>query len=292
VELNEDDNFDKNFTENYASNAVLQALNITNSNRDFEKKYLLITPEIFLDFYADLLEFRRIQGLDVFVETVETIQISYPGNDLSEKIRNYIIAMYENFSISFVTLGADTDAIPSRTVFAFDCEFGLYGDENDIRADMYYSCLNGNWDANGNEIYGEEDDEVDFFPEVFVGRISANSSAEITDYVSRLISYEKGEYDDYNRAGGFSMELWDGSDSEVCQQYIYQQYFPEYYDITLLYDEENTMQNAYDLLNQNMNIVQHTGDFTKNKIGNFRVERIKNCCQGGKCDKPACYVTV
>ncbi len=167
--------------------------------------------------------------------------------------------MYDQHSISFVTLGADTGAIPSRTAFAFDCEYGLYDDENDLRADMYYSCLNGNWDADGDEIYGEEEDEVDFFPEVFVGRISANTEGGVADYISRLVAYEKGEYEDYTSAGGLSMELWEGSDSEVCQQYIYEQYFPEYYDITLLYDDENTTENAYALLNQNMNIVQHTG---------------------------------
>ena len=247
------------YPNNYSSEQILKSLKIPSNSRSTDIKYLLITPQNFADEYESLLDFRKIQGLETFIITVENIEQNYSGIDIQEKIRNCIISMYEEHSISFVTLGADTDAIPSRTVFAFDCEYGSHDDENEIRADMYYSCLNGNWNADGDEVYGEEEDEVDFFPEVFVGRISANSEAEVTDYISRLIEYEKGEHEDYTEAGGLSMELWNGSDSEVCQQSIYEQYFPEFYDITLLYDDENTMENAYALMNQNMNIVQHTG---------------------------------
>jgi len=145
---------------------------------------------------------------------------------------------------------------------------------------MYYSCLNGNWNADGDEIYGEESDDVDYFPEVFVGRISANTTGEIASYIDRLISYEKGELDCYTRAGGFSMDLWSGSDSEVCQQYIYEQYFPDFYEITLLYDADNSMQNAFNLLNENINIVQHTGHAGSSSLslveGNISVTNLSN----------------
>jgi hypothetical protein len=255
----EDDPGNEIYPGSYSSEQVLKSLKIPSNSRSTDIKYLLITPEIFADEYETLLDFRKIQGVETFIETVENIEQNYQGIDLQEKIRNCIISMYEGHSISFVTLGADTDMIPSRTVFAFDCEYGSHDDENEIRADMYYSCLNGDWDADDDEIFGEEEDDVDFIPEVFVGRISANTESEVTDYILRLLAYEKGEYEDYTKAGGFSMELWEGSDSEVCQQYIYEQYFPENFNITLLYDDENSMENAYALLNQNMNIVQHTG---------------------------------
>ena len=279
IEL-ENDIRNENFRGSYVSEQVLKSLNIPSNSRTMDIKYLLITPESFVDEYETLLDFRRIQGVETFIETVENIEQYYQGIDLQEKIRNCIISKYEEHSISFVTLGADTDVIPSRIAFAFDCEYGLYDDENDLRADMYYSCLNGNWDADGDEIYGEEEDEVDFFPEVFVGRISANTEDEVTEYISRLIAYEKGEHEDYTKAGGFSMELWSGSDSEVCQQYIYEQYFPDFYSITLLYDDENTMENAYALMNQNMNIIQHTGHAGKTALsledGSIRTTNLYN----------------
>ncbi len=124
---------------------------------------------------------------------------------------------------------------------------------------MYYSCLQGSWDADNNDIFGEETDEVDYFPEVFVSRIPVNSIEEIEDYISRLISYESGEIADYNKAAGFSMALWPGSDSEICQQYIYDMYFPDDYYIQFLWSDENTQEAAYELMNDGQNIVQHTG---------------------------------
>ncbi len=258
IEL-EDDNDQENFPGNQVTNMILKSLNLSDNIRDGSIKYLLITPEQFTDEYSELLNWRRVQGLETFLETVENIETNYIGIDIQEKIRNYIIDIYETLGISYVTLGADVAFIPEREVFAFDCGYGGSWDENDLPSDMYFSCLNGNWNVNGNEIYGEEDDEVDYFPEVFVGRIPANTEEEVISYISALIDYESGIIIDYNKAGGVSMALWTGSDSEVCQQYIYNNYFPDFYEINFLYGDENTTENAYQMLNENQNIVQHTG---------------------------------
>ena len=229
--------------------------------------YLLITTEQFLPTYQELLNWRSNQGVEVFWITREEIENQYTGRDLQEKIRNCITDYYENYQISFVTLGGDVDHIPDRKVFAFDCEFGGYEDENDIPSDMYYSCLQGNWDANNNNIFGEDADEIDFFPEVYVARMPVNTIPEIEDYTTRLISYESGEIENYNKAAGFSMQLWPGSNSEICQQYIYDMYFPDYYDIQFFYGEENNQQNAYEIMNSNQNFIQHTGHAGRLSMG-------------------------
>ncbi|MBN2460360.1 MAG: T9SS type A sorting domain-containing protein [Candidatus Cloacimonetes bacterium] len=250
----------------YVSRIIRGKLGLADSRSSAENVYLLITPESFLEHYEPLLEWRYQQGLAVYYITVEEIQNQFQGSDIQEKIRNCIIDYYSNTSVSFVTLGADVNYIPDRKVFAFDCAYGGSPDENDIPCDMYYSCLNGNWDANENNVFGEDDDETDFFPEVFVARIPANSAEEVDDYINRLLYYEKGYCDDYNRAGGMSMELWPGSQSQICQQFIYNTYFPDYYDINLLYGAENNVDNVYEMLNLNQNIVQHTGHASRNAI--------------------------
>lgn len=245
--------FQLGLTENFRNEAV--------------DSYLLITTAQFLPAFQELLNWRQAQGVMVHYITVAEIENQYTGRDLQERMRNCIIDYYQNHQISFVTLGGDVDHIPDRKVFAFDCEFGAYEDENDIPSDMYYSCLQGSWDANNNDIFGEDTDEIDYFPEVFVGRIPVNSIQEIEDYVQRLISYETGEIADYNKAAGFSMQLWPGSNSEICQQYIYDMYFPDDYDIHFYYGEENNQQNAYQIMNSCQNIIQHTGHAGRQILG-------------------------
>jgi len=250
----------------YAPDLIAAKVGLENGSSRTEPSYLLISPSLFITEYQPLLEWRFRQGLDVFSISTDQIQLTYEGIDLQEKIRNCILDYYINHQVAYVTLGADVLYIPDRKVFAFDCEFGSYDDENEIPSDMYYACLDGNWDANGNQIFGEENDETDYFPEVFVSRIPANTNTEVIDFINRLMDYEMGNCPEYNQAGGFSMELWEGSASELCQQYIYENYFPDYYQITFLFDEENNEPNVFSMLNQNQNIVQHTGHASKNTI--------------------------
>ncbi len=244
---------------NYASKELLKSLNLSQKTAPDTSGYLLIYPEKFTDNYLPLLYWRKQQGLKVYTKTVEEIDENYSGNDLQEKIRNCIIDENNKNDIAFVTLGADVDDIPNRNFFAFDCQYGAYPDENNLPADMYYSCLDGNWDANQNGIFGEDSDEPDYFPDVFVSRITAKNQFEVSHYISRLITYEKGDFDNYETAGGFSMDLWPGSNSILSQEYIYQHYFPENYDINILSGDEATIENAINLLDTNKNIIQHTG---------------------------------
>ncbi len=221
--------------------------------------YLLIASDEYLATLESLVEWRYRGGYDCYTQSVEWIDANVTGNDLQQKIRNYITQMVNEHQINYVTLAGDSDTIPVRHFFAFDCAYGIYDDENQIPSDMYYSCLDGDWDANANGIYGEDDDEPDYFPDVYLSRISARSNEHFESYIARLIEYESGVLDSYETAGGVSMELWQGSHSEVAQQYIYERYFPEEYDITLLYGSENTTENALSLIDQNPNIFQHTG---------------------------------
>ncbi len=197
--------------------------------------------------------------MTIFQKTIESINEEYSGIDLQEKLRNFIIDIYDSENIDYLTLGADIQDIPYRAVFAFDCQYGLLVGENEIPSDMYYSCLNGSWDDNQNGIYGEDDDNIDYIPEIYLSRITAKNSAEVSSYVNRLLNYEKGEIANYEKASGFCMELWEGANSKVCQQYIYDQFFPEFFAIDFLWGENSNQQNAYNSLNENQNLVQHTG---------------------------------
>ena len=221
--------------------------------------YLIITAEEYETTIWHMAHWRLQCGYDYTIQTVEWIDENIAGDDLQEKIRNYIIQMVNEQGISYVTLAGDADVIPVRYFFAFDCAYGIYDDENEIPADMYYSCLDGDWDANENGIYGEDDDNPDYLPDVFLSRLSFNSIEQCQSYIARLLEYDQGELHTYESAAGVSMELWEGSNSEVAQQYIYDRYFPDDFIINLLYGDENTQENAFALIDEDPNIFQHTG---------------------------------
>ncbi|MCF7919053.1 MAG: T9SS type A sorting domain-containing protein [Candidatus Cloacimonetes bacterium] len=246
------------FSDNYAVNQALTKLGLTSGDRD-PSSYLLIAPLQFQNALQPLIDWRYQQGYDVYFRSIGEISTQYEGEDLAAQVRACIADMQLNQGIDFVTLAGDTGHIPARYAYAFDCAYGVHAGENDLACDMYYSCLDGNWNADADTLYGEDEDEVDLYPEVFVGRIPANSTADLMEYINKLVSYEKGLIDDYEVAGGLSMELWAGSASEQCQQYIYDNYFPDTYDIEFLYNDENTEENAFAMLSAGKNIVQHTG---------------------------------
>lgn len=237
---------------------IQQQLNLGVDREYEEETYLLIYPQMFENAYQTLVDFRKKQGLEVITATTEIIYATYPGSDNAEKIRNFIIEKYEDASVDYVTLGADTEYIPERRLWAFDCNYGIE-DENNIPGDIYYANLNGDWNANQNELYGEDDDEVDHFPEVIIGRLPAMTTSDVDAITNKLIAYEMGSYPDYSQGLGLSQNLWDDSNSVYVQEYIEEMYYPDFINNVILNEEENNVVNAQLNFNRNPNIIQHTG---------------------------------
>ena len=71
------------------------------------------------------------------------------------------------------------------------CEAGGHVDEDAIACDLYYADLDGSWNADGDGIFGEIDDDVDLYPDVFVGRASATLTSHVEAFVSKILSYER-----------------------------------------------------------------------------------------------------
>ncbi len=57
-------------------------------------------------------------------------------------------------------------------------------------ADLYFADLDGNWDANGNHIYGQLGDGIDYYTDVYVGRYSTDVVARLEVMVNRTLAYE------------------------------------------------------------------------------------------------------
>lgn len=148
--------------------------------------YLIITSNSMLEAVEPLADWKTQRGLYAAIRTVEDIANQYPGVDLAEKVRNCIIDYYENKSTNWVVLAGGEYIVPTRTVVV---------DDNYISCDSYYANLDNNWNLLSGVI--AEDRLVELIdinnwePEVYVGRLSADTEAQMEDLVTRLIDYER-----------------------------------------------------------------------------------------------------
>ena len=247
---------------------------------DDDWEYLIITNSDMQSTFQNLANHKASKyGLNTHIELISNILSSYSGADDAEKLRNFIIYAYQNHGTKWVVLGGDSEVIPYR---------GCYGhvdtdpatDDNDIPTDFYFAALDGNWNANGNNVYGEPDDNVDLFAEVNVGRISASNAIEAANQINKIIDYENwtdapfkallvGEQlDDYT---------WGGDNKD----YVYEMMANVPND--KLYDKNGTW-SATTLINDyfnsdNLNIVNHLGhanDTYDMKLDESDIDNITN----------------
>jgi PKD repeat protein len=175
--------------------------------------YVVITNQALRDAtgeytFQDLIALKIAKGISATIVTVEDIYANYPGRDHQEQIRNFIRDAYENWETEYILLGGDGDGadvggesgdsiVPTRELFAY-----IYPDSQEagdfIAADLYYACLDGSYDSNNNNIFGEigdgydisSDGEVDLSAEVYVGRAPVDNATELSNFVRKTLAYE------------------------------------------------------------------------------------------------------
>jgi hypothetical protein len=245
------------------------------------RPYLIITEEAQRPAYERYAAWKTAKGLPAEVATVESIAQNEAGRDLPEKIRNFIIDAAENRGTSYVLLGGDQPVVPSRVAFAFDCEAGLREDENDLYADLYYSDLDGTWDANGNGVFGEVDDEVDLYPDVLVGRAPTGDLAQAEAVVDKFLTYERTPPSGYVKNVLFFAELlWREplTDSGVGKDLVAARHFgPGYSPILRLYESlgNESRADVRNALNAGPHLVNHGGHASEDVLscGNGSIGR-------------------
>jgi hypothetical protein len=57
-------------------------------------------------------------------------------------------------------------------------------------ADLYYSDLDGSWDLNGNGVFGEQGDGIDYYSDIYTGRYSTDIPSRLQTMVNRTVAYE------------------------------------------------------------------------------------------------------
>lgn len=157
-------------------------------NRSDDYQLLIITPQAFEDEFEDLSSLYLIRGLLTEVATVEDITSTMSGQDAQEQIRNYIIQEYTAHNIESVLLGGDVEHVPYRGFYCYVQSGAGYSDD-DIPADLYYSALDGTWNDNGDNLWGEIGED-DLLPEIAVGRFSFSNQTELNAMLNKTTAYQ------------------------------------------------------------------------------------------------------
>ncbi len=145
--------------------------------------------------FARLAAWHTKKGWRDTVMSVSYITSAYSGYDNNEKIRNFIIDARNTWGTVNVLLagkgdymGSSRNMLPIRKARYVDAG----GPDNDsIPSDLYYSDLDGTWDADGDHKYGELTDNVNMYPDVFVGRAPVTNIAGAQNFVAKTLNYER-----------------------------------------------------------------------------------------------------
>ena len=149
---------------------------------------LIISSETYHAGFTELMNMYQAAGVVSRFQSVEFIDNNMTGQDLQEKIRNYIIQEYQDNNINYVLLGGDPAIVPYRGFYCYVQSGGGYEDY-DIPADLYYSGLDGTWNDNGNNKWGEPGED-DLLPDVAVARMPFNDATELAAEIHKTVSFQ------------------------------------------------------------------------------------------------------
>ena len=133
--------------------------------------YLIITDEDFYGQSVDLAEWKKEKGYQTRI--VNTTDIN-PLGATADNITDFIQDAYDtwNPAPTYILLMGDAEFIPPHyeTAHTSPSHGGA-----ELATDLYYTTVDG----------------TDYFPDIFIGRISVDTAAEATTVVNKIINYER-----------------------------------------------------------------------------------------------------
>ncbi|MEN8207624.1 MAG: C25 family cysteine peptidase [Candidatus Fermentibacteria bacterium] len=117
--------------------------------------------------------------------TVEWIEANYSGWDTQEKIRNYLKDQFYNHSLVYALMVGDYG--PTTRISSL--YYPAANEYLDDVTDHYYMDLDGTWDYDGDHLYGEANDGLNYYSDLYVGRFSTNSTNLMQNMVDKTLYY-------------------------------------------------------------------------------------------------------
>lgn len=141
---------------------------------------LIITPETFRDEAIRLARWKNRRGIPTLVRTTEEICEDEEEPD-EEEISTWIQQRYDTDwpQLSYLLIFGDVGAAGS-----IPCHYGTLNEEDgmDVATDLYYGVVD------------VEQGDLDYFPDLFIGRIPVDDATNAGDVVDKILAYEQAPH--------------------------------------------------------------------------------------------------
>ncbi|MBS3749780.1 MAG: hypothetical protein KGY67_08815, partial [Candidatus Thermoplasmatota archaeon] len=171
---------------------------------------LIITPQEFTESLQELVDHKNRVGMKTKLVTLSEVydNMFWQGRDDAEKIKYFIKESIETWDIEYVLLVGDFRLMPIRYVHNQDVQQGF--NEPVFISELYYADIYNqdgsfsSWDTDNDAVFGEwyddgvstkaEDQPIDLYPDVAVGRLACRNKVEVKVLVDKIITYETQAY--------------------------------------------------------------------------------------------------
>ncbi len=169
---------------------------------------LIISPDKFADIFQPLVNFKNSNGVKTKLFTTEEIYSEklLKGRDEQEKIKYFIKGAIERWNIKNVLLVGGRDGqkdkwnLPVRYSYVVPTEEQEYPETRFV-SDVYYADIYdsegkfSNWDSNDDNKFSVWNktfkDEMDLYPDVYLGRLACRNKMEARTMVRKILRYER-----------------------------------------------------------------------------------------------------
>ncbi len=158
-------------------------------------EYCIVTSRELAPAFRRLVALKRQKGYNAGIVCMEDI-LANPAfqngdevsgiNDDAGKLRAYLTYAWKNHGTRFVLLGGKPPHVPIR----YGHRYEIYLIECHVPSDLYFSEFNGNWNKDKDNFYGELTDWLDYYSEIYVGRLLCKNREEVNNYIDKLLIYE------------------------------------------------------------------------------------------------------
>jgi hypothetical protein len=153
-------------------------------------EYVIVTHPDYETQAQELADWKTAKGVPANVYTTTWVDGEYSTADLQQDIRAFFHDCIDE-GAEFALIYGDDSKVAGRDVIVQNSYYTEYPP-----VDLYFADLNDTapgadqWDSNGNGIWGEDGDNIQWDPDLWVGRAAVTSTSEADIFNEKVFIYE------------------------------------------------------------------------------------------------------